>query len=369
MNNVKDKVEGQLAELLTSDAYANFPKVGDVVKGNVIAVGRNEVRCDIGGFSVGLIRGPELDKGADLRMGDEIEATVIELDNEFGELELSLKGAGRKRSWEKLKELFTQGAVMPVKILDANKGGLITRVENVPAFIPVSQLSPNHYPRVAGGEKAKIHEKLKTLVGQIMDVKILDVSEEEEKIVVSEKAVWETKQESVLAKYKVGDQVEGDVTAVTDFGAFVRFDQNLEGLVHISEIAWQRIDHPRDVLKVGDHVRAEIINIEGSKIFLSMKKLVDDPWKSVASKYQVNQWVKGRVLKINPFGLFVELDNDIHGLAHISELAAKPVKDVHEVARIGDEFEFRILTIDPENHRLGLSLRKAKEEKEEEKTV
>ncbi|HEU0051449.1 MAG TPA: S1 RNA-binding domain-containing protein, partial [Patescibacteria group bacterium] len=300
--------------------------------------------------------------GVDLRLGDEVEATVIELDNEFGELELSLKGAGRKRSWEKLKELFTQGAVVNVKILDANKGGLITRVENVPAFIPVSQLSPNHYPRVAGGEKAKIHEKLKTLVGTALDVKILDVNEEEEKIVVSEKAVWETKQESVLAKYKVGDQVEGDVTAVTDFGAFVRFDQNLEGLVHISEIAWQRIDHPSDVLKVGDHVRAEIINIEGSKIFLSMKKLVQDPWKNVAEKYQVGQWVKGRVLKINPFGLFVELDPDIHGLAHISELAAKPVKDVHEIARVGDEFEFRIISIDPENHRLGLSLRKPKEE-------
>ena len=112
-------------------------------------------------------------------------------------------------------------------------------------------------------------------------------------------------------------------------------------------------------------VRAEIINIEGSKIFLSMKKLVDDPWKDVARKYNVGQWVKGRVLKINPFGLFVELDQDIHGLAHISELSAKPVKDVNEIARIGDEFDFRIISIDPENHRLGLSLRKAKDEKEE----
>jgi small subunit ribosomal protein S1 len=228
--------------------------------------------------------------------------------------------------------------------------------------LPVSQLSPTHYPRVAGGEKSKILEKLKTLVGVSMDVKILDVSEGEEKVVVSEKAVWETKQESVLAKYKIGDRVEGAVTAVTDFGAFVRFDENLEGLVHISEIAWQRIDHPRDVLKVGDQVRAEIINIEGSKIFLSMKKLVDDPWKNVAAKYKVGQWVKGRVLKINPFGLFVELDPDIHGLAHISELANKPVKDVNEVARVGDEFEFRVINIESENHRLGLSLRKPKEE-------
>jgi small subunit ribosomal protein S1 len=159
-----------------------FPKVSDVVKGVVIAVGRNEVRCDLGGIAIGLIRGPELDKNLDLRIGDEVEATVIELDNEFGELELSLKGAGRKRAWDKIKELFTQGAVISAKILDANKGGLITRVENVPAFLPVSQLSPTHYPRVAGGEKSKILEKLKTLVGVSMDVKILDVSEGEEKV-------------------------------------------------------------------------------------------------------------------------------------------------------------------------------------------
>ncbi len=352
-----------LAQLLNDETYTHFPRVGDVVKGIVIAVGRNEVRCDLNGFAVGMIRGPELDKNLDLRVGDEIEATVIDLHNEFDELELSLKGAGRKRAWDKIKELFTQGAVISVKVLDANKGGLITRVESVPAFIPVSQLSPNNYPRVAGGEKSKIHEKLKTLVGSTLDVKIIDVNEDEEKIVVSEKAVWETKQESVLAKYKIGDVVEGAVTAVTDFGAFIRFEENLEGLVHISEIAWQRIDHPRDVLKMGDRVRAEIINIEGSKIFLSMKKLIQDPWKDVASKYKVGQSVKGRVLKINPFGLFVELDPDIHGLAHISELSNKPVKDVNEVARVGDEFDFRIINIDPDNHRLGLSLRKPKEEK------
>jgi len=357
--------ESEISKLMESGASPVFPNLGEVIKGHVIAVGRNEVRVDINGLAVGLIRGPELDKHLDLRLGDEVEATVIELDNEFGELELSLKGAGRKRSWEKIKELLTGNTVISVKVLDANKGGLVTRVENVPAFIPVSQLSPANYPRVAGGEKNKIQEKLKMLVGQTLEVKLLDVNEEEEKVVVSEKAVWETKQESVLSKYKVGSHVEGDVTAVTDFGAFVRFDENLEGLVHISEIAWQRIDHPRDVLKVGDHVAAEIINIEGSKIFLSMKKLVDDPWKSVASKYKLNQWVKGRVLKINPFGLFVELDPDIHGLAHISELGAKPVKDVNEVARVGDEFEFRIISIEPDNHRLGLSLRKPKEEVKE----
>ncbi len=348
--------------LQTNELTVTFPKIGDAVKGTVVAVGRNEVRVDIGGIAIGIVRGPELDTNLHLTVGDEIEATVIDLDNEFGELELSFKGADRKKSWDKLKELLTSGTVVPVKVLEANKGGLIVRLEGVAGFLPVSQLSPENYPRVAGGEKNKILEKLKSLVGTLLDVKAIDANEEAEKLIVSEKAVWETKQESVLSKYKIGDAVEGDVTAVTDFGAFVRFDQNLEGLVHISEIAWQRIDHPRDVLKVGDHVRAQIINIEGSKIFLSMKKLVEDPWKNVGNRFTVGQLVKGRVLKINPFGLFVELDPDIHGLAHISELSSKPVKDVNEIARIGDEFEFRIVTIDPENHRLGLSLRKAKEE-------
>lgn len=355
-----------MEKLLTDETYTTFPKAGDVVKGSVISVGRNEVRLDIGGLAIGIVRGPELDPNLHLTVGDEVEATVVDTDNEFGELELSLKGADRKKSWEKLRELFTANAVVPVKVLEANKGGLIVRIEGVAGFLPVSQLSPENYPRVAGGEKTRILEKLKSLVGMQLDVKIIDVNEEADKLIVSEKAVWETKQESVIAKYKTGDVVEGDVTAVTDFGAFVRFDQNLEGLVHISEIAWQRIDHPRDVLKAGDHVRAEIINIEGSKIFLSMKKLVEDPWKKVGERFKVGQLVRGRVLKINPFGLFVELDPDIHGLAHISELSNKPVKDVNEVARVGDEFDFRIVSIDPENHRLGLSLRKAKEEKKEE---
>jgi ribosomal protein S1 len=362
----KDKQETELGKLLTDETYTTFPAVGDTVKGTVIAVGRNEARLDLGGLAIGLVRGPELDKHMDLRVGDEIEANVIALDNEFGELELSLQGAGRKKAWDKIREVMKENKPISVRILDANKGGLLTRVENVPAFLPVSQLSPNNYPRVAGGEKNKIQEKLKELVGETLEVKILDLHEEEEKLVVSEKIVWEVKQENTLSKYKVADRVEGEVTAVTDFGAFVRFDANIEGLVHISEIAWQRIDHPNDILKAGDTVAAEIINIEGSKIFLSMKKLVNDPWQDVAKKYQVNQWVKGRVLKINPFGLFVELDPDIHGLAHISELSTKPVKDVHEFARIGDEYDFRIISIDPDNHRLGLSLRKQKDEEKVE---
>lgn len=363
---IQTKTERDATELgkllLDHEEFTKFPSVGDVLKGTVIAVGRNEVRVDVNGVAVGIVRGPELEPGMDVHPGDEVEVTVLELDNELGELELSLRGAGRRRSWEKLRELFAAGSIVPAKIIEANKGGLMARIDSATTFLPVSQLSPENYPRVAGGEKTKILEKLRELVGTTMNVKLIDVNEEEDKLIASEKAVWETKQESVISKYKVGDVVEGEVTAVTDFGAFVKFDENLEGLVHISEIAWQRIEDPRDVLKVGDTVRAEIINIEGSKIFLSMKKLITDPWKHVANKYKLGQKVQGKVLKINPFGLFVELDPDIHGLAHISELSNKPVRDVHEFARVGDEFEFTIVSIDPENHRLGLSLRRDKVE-------
>lgn len=355
-----------IEQLLKETSYSIFPKIGDVVKGTVVSVGRNEVRIDVAGIAVGIVRGPELDPSLHLTVGDNVEATILDLDNECGELELSFKGADRKKAWDKFKELLTSRTVIPVKVLEANKGGLIVRLDGVAGFLPVSQLSPENYPRVSGGEKTKILEKLKELVGGQLDVRIIDVNEESEKLIVSEKTVWETEQVSVISKYKIGDIVEGVVTALTDFGAFVRFDTNLEGLVHISEIAWQRIDHPQDVLKIGDAVRAEIIHVEGSKIFLSMKKLVEDPWKRVGNAFRIGQIVRGRVLKINPFGLFVELNPDIHGLAHISELSNKPVKDVHDIARVGDEINFSVISIDPENHRLGLSLRKAKEEKQEE---
>ncbi|MHB8831154.1 MAG: S1 RNA-binding domain-containing protein, partial [Patescibacteria group bacterium] len=228
-NNTNKEATSEIEKLLQEKAYNSFPKVGDVVHGKVIAVGRNEVRMDIGGLAVGLVRGPELDPQAVLAVGDEIDATVIDLDNEFGELELSLKGAGRKKTWEKIKELYTSGTVVNVRILEANKGGLIVRLEGVSGFLPVSQLSPENYPRVQGGEKSRILEKLKDIVGKDLDVKVIDVNEEEGKYIVSEKAVWETKQESVISKYKIGDTVEGTVTAVTDFGAFVKFDANLEG--------------------------------------------------------------------------------------------------------------------------------------------
>ena len=289
--------------------------------------------------------------------------------NEKGEMELSFRFAGQKRAWEELREMFTAGTILDVKITEANKGGLIVRVNHVTGFLPVSQLSPDHYPRVTGGDKNKIFEKLKSYVGATFPVKVIDANEQEEKLIVSEKSVWEERQKSVIAQYRVGTTIEGEVTALADFGAFVRFG-SLEGLVHISEIAWQRIDHPRDILKIGQKVEAEIIGIEGSKIFLSMKKLIKDPWSDIQKRYKVGDVVEGTVLKVNPFGFFVELDPEIHGLAHVSELSDIPGIDVNTLAKSGDKLNFKIISIEPTEHRLGLSLKAAgdKEEvKQEEK--
>ena len=187
----------EFEKLLDQNGALAFPKRGDVLQGTVIAVGRNEARVDLGGYAIGIVRGPELDPNADLHAGDSVEVTVLDLDNEHGELELSLRGAGRKKSLDKLKELFTAGTVVAAKVIEANKGGLLVRLENVNAFLPVSQLSPENYPRVSGGEKTKILEKLRSLVGTNVDVKVIDVNEEEDKMIVSEKTVWENKKKTI----------------------------------------------------------------------------------------------------------------------------------------------------------------------------
>lgn len=360
-----------LSSLLEDKVYLQIPKDGDVVKGKIISNEKNEVRIAIDNYRTGVVRGPELREDSHtlsaLKPGDEVEATVVELENENGDVELSFRSAGAKRTWNHLRDLQKENTIISVKIVDANKGGLMVSLEGMVGFLPVSQLSPEHYPRVSGGDKAKILEKLKSYVGHEFNAKVLDVNEQEEKLIFSEKSVWEDEQKAVIAKFKVGDVVEGEITATTDFGAFMKFDLSagqagsLEGLIHISEIAWQRIDHPKDLITVGDHVKAEIISIEGSKIFLSMKKLTDDPWKHVAERYSIGQIVKGKILKANPFGFFVELDNDIHGLAHISELSSTPIKDPTEVAKVGDELEWKVVSIEPEYHRLGLSLKALKE--------
>jgi len=362
----EDQSKKEFKDLL--DQYsAKLPKVGDVITGQVISVSKGEVQIDIGGIATGLVRGYELidESGeySNLHIGDEVSATVLEMENERGLVELSFRSAGHKKAWDNLRALMQSGEIVSVKTIDANKGGLMVSCGNVNGFMPVSQLCPEHYPRIQGGDKNKILDKLKSYIGELFDAKVIDVNEDEEKLIVSEKAAWEVKQKDVISSYAVGETIEGIVTVITDFGAFVEFGEGLEGLIHISEIAWQRIDDPKEFLHSGQKVKAQIIKIEGSKIFLSMKNLIPDPWKLVKEKYAVGQKVQGKVLKVNPFGLFVELDPEIHGLAHVSELSAKGPVDPTHVARPGDEIEFMVVSIEPEEHRLGLSLKALSQKK------
>lgn len=371
--NKKEQTNSAMNDLLSQNKFSKMPVVGELIEGVVISATKTEVKIDIPGWTTGVVRGKELrDESGDyndLKIGDTVQATVIDVENEMGEIELSFRFAGHQRAWENLRKMQDDKSAVDGKIVDANKGGLMVKVGNVIGFLPVSQLTTEKYPRVEGGDKSKILGHLRQFIGHEVKVKIIDANERDDKLIVSEKLAWEEKQQALLEKYPIGTHVKGKITGIVDFGAFVEFDDGLEGLVHISELAWQRIDHPRDVVKIGDEVEAEIIGIDDSKISLSIKRLKNDPWMTVAEKYQIGQKVKGKVLKINPFGAFVELDNDIHALVHVSELpeGKKPEKSF----AVGNEYEFTVISVEPKEHRLGLSMKDNpfEEKKKEEKSV
>ena len=369
----EEKENSEFGKLL-KEHLAKIPKVGDLVEGTVISVGNGLIRLAVNNITTGIVRGRELftesAEFASIKIGDTLEATVLEQENESGEMELSLRTAGHQRVWERMSEVMKDSLVIEGKILDANKGGLMVQVEALVGFMPVSQLNPEHYPRVPGRDKARILEKLKKLIGEKIQIKVIDANQKDDKLIVSEKAVWEDEQKAVLDAYKIGDVVEGEIAALTPFGAFIKFGEGLEGLVHISEIVWQRIDHPKAVLKIGDHARAQIIDLNKSKIYLSIKRLMEDPWKKVKDTYKVGQVVEGEVHKIEPFGLMVKLDEDIHGLAHISELSNTQLKSIDELKdkfTLGHRYKFEIVNIEPEQHRLGLKAEGVKSRQEEKK--
>lgn len=350
-----------MEQLLQDESLPRLPQVGDIVEATVLSVSKNEVNLDIGGIATGLVRGKELidesGETANLKSGDVVTATVLEVENEKGTMELSFRSAGHQKAWDELLRLQQTGEVIDVPVLDANRGGLMVKVNHIDGFLPVSQLTPEHYPRVEGGDKQRILEVLQKFVGNSMRVKVLDVNEVDNKLIVSEKAAWAKEQAAIVSTYQSGDVIEGKVTGVVDFGAFVEFGQHLEGLIHISELAWQRVENPRDLVQVGQMIKAMIIGIDGTKISLSLKRLTDDPWQKAVERYSVGQVVQGKVLKLNPFGAFVELDEEIHGLAHISELSSKSIRTAAEVLKEGDTRSFKIISIEPAQHRLGLSIK------------
>src|SRR3989344_1604952 len=357
--------------LAKHDDLAHVPEKGEVLNGTILEKTSNALYIDIGRFGVGVIYGKELFDDLDTfkrsKIGDTVQATVQEVDNEDGYIELSLRTATREISWEELRRKLNEDAVFESEIIDANKGGLIVRVNGVTGFLPVSQLAPDHYPRVEGGDKSKIQERLQSYVGQMFKLKIITIDQENEKLIVSEKAAVSDEISATLEHLGQGKTVSGVISGIVDFGVFVKFEENgqeLEGLVHISELAWQRIDNPADFVSIGEKVEAKVIGIDnGLRISLSIKQLQDDPWLKAAEKYKVGDQVKGEILKVTLFGGFVQLDKDIHGLVHVSELPQEIQKDPTAHLHIGDVMNFTIISLEPKEHRLGLSL-KAEDQKE-----
>ena len=357
----------ELSEMdkLLAEHPVEVPKVGDVLQGTVIEVGSNFALVDLGPLGTGTVLGKEmrdgLAGGIKVKKGDTVNATLIDLENDDGVIELSIREASYEKSWEDIQMKMEKKELVSTKILEANKGGLMIEVNGVPGFLPVSQLGSEHYPRVEDGDKNKILELLKRLIGQELNVRILDADRINEKLIVSEKAARSEKERAAISSLQVGDTVSGEVSGVVDFGAFVKFPipgnekERVEGLVHISELAWQLIDDPRTVVRTGDQVTVKVIGIEDTRISLSIKALKDDPWTSVAEKYSVGDTVDGKVDKINHFGAFVYLDKDIHGLAYVSEFQnLYPGRKMEEVFQVGGTYKWKILSMEPKSHRMGL---------------
>jgi len=339
-------------------------KEGEIVEGKVLGLGRSSLFLDLGPRGTGIIYGREYHKARgklkDLKKGDVILAKVTDSENEEGYIELSLDQASEELTWQDLKEKHDNDELIKVKITGANTGGLLTEVSNIPAFIPVSQLSSEHYPRVEGGERAKILSELQKFIGAELEVKIFDTDPKENKLILSEKAKDKNKTKEILKEFKVGEIIEGEITGLVDFGAFIKFgktEESIEGLIHISELSWQLINDPRDVVKVGDKVKAKIVEITDDKVSLSLKAMNPNPWEDIESKFKKGDVLQGKVVKFNPFGAFVEIIPGIQGLIHISEFGTK--EKMEESLEVNKSYKFEILSLDPKRYKISLKLVKA----------
>lgn len=336
-------------------------KVGDIVEGSVIGLGHSAVYIDLGPTGTGIVFGKEFYDAKntlkDLKMGDNIFLKIVDLENEEGYIELSLSQAGRELGWGKMQEKKDKDEIITVKVLGANKGGLLVELEGFQGFLPVSQLSPKNYPRVEGADKTKILTKLQELVGKELEVKILTLDSRRDILIFSEKATETKKIKETLKKYKVGGTVNGEITGIVEFGVFIKIaPDDLEGLIHISELDWQIIEDPSEVVKVGEKVKAKIIEITADgRISLSLKALKKDPWEGIEKKHKKGDVIKGKVTKFNPFGAFVEVSPKIQGLVHISEFGDKT--KMEETLKINEKYNFQILQIEPKEHRMTLKLK------------
>jgi small subunit ribosomal protein S1 len=336
-------------------------KTGDVVEGTVTSVKKHEVWMDLGANGIGVIFRREVG-GNKLEVGQSITASIVDPELDEGYALLSMKRAVKDRGWGELQRVFEEQEIIEVSPYDANRGGLLIELEGIRGFLPVSQLAAEHYPRVSDADKDEILTKLNALANQPLRVRILDVSRKDNKLIFSEKEAVRDDMQSKLTQLKVGDVVEGVVTGIIDFGVFVNVD-SIEGLVHISEISWERVEDPRKYVKVGDKIKAKIIAIDKDRLSLSIKQMSEDPWLSEVKKFKKGDIVEGKITRITPFGAFVQLSPSVEALVHVSEMSDDDSIDPEKLFKLNEKKKFKVLEVDTENRKIALSLKDLKEDK------
>lgn len=338
---------------------------GAFVEGMVLLVSKNSVLVDLGGVSTGIISGREAHDNMEMiqamKVGEMISAYVTQEDNRDGLIVLSLRKANQEKKWTTFMDAYENGTVIIVRATEANKGGLLLDIDGIKGFIPVSQLAPLHYPRVDGADPAMILQRLQALVGIDLSVKIINIDKDNGKLILSEKAGSEDDRRKSLSGLGIGNVVKGHISGIVKFGIFVAFN-GLEGLVHISEIAWGHVSDPAKFGKLGDNVEVKVIGVDGEKISLSMKQLIADPWLEAARKFPMGTVVEGNLHRVTPFGAFLKLGEDINGLIHVSEISSVPIQDATKSLKVGDHVRAKVIAIEPADHRISLSLKALEED-------
>jgi len=336
---------------------AQPPKEGDIVEGKVIMLDRARVYIDLPPFGTGIIYGREYLNAREVikrtNPGDIIAAKVVDVNSKEGYIELSLKEARQALLWGEAEEALKNKTQFDLPVKEANKGGLILEWQGIAGFLPASQLKAEHYPRVLDGDKDKILDELRKLVGEKFAVSIISATPKEGKLIFSEKGLDDKEKRDLIAGYQVGAVVDGEVTGMVDFGAFVKLEEGLEGLVHISEIDWGLVDDPRHFFKVGDKVKVKIIDIKEGKVSLSVKQLKENPWTIAADKYKKGDKVEGVVIKYNKHGALASIEEGIAGLVHVSEFGTE--EKLHQNLELGKRYPFTISLFEPKEMRMALA--------------
>jgi len=342
-------------DLLAQESSVKQLTIGESATGTVLTIKKHEVLIDLGPLGVGFVPRREVGFSRTLNVGDEVVASVVDTELDNGYSLLSLRKAAKDRGWDEVIARQEAGEIIEITPYDANRGGLLVEFEGVRGFLPVSQLSAEHYPRVGSSDKDEILQRLNALTNQTLKVRILDVDRKANKLIFSEKEAVKEGLAARFEKLAVGDTVTGVVTGVVDFGIFVNVE-GIEGLVHISEISWERVNNPSDYVKVGQTIEAKIIAIDKERLSLSMKQLQKDPWLDEVEKFEKGTKVEGTVTRITPFGAFVQISSAVEALVHISELGSGSDVDPEKVFTLNERKEFTVLDVDKDNRKISLSL-------------